>query len=88
MSELVENLFWMLNLRMMSVCVEEYLDLAVCFKCSRFCHIGRSCRERACCYKCGSKHDGDWDCPNCKRRGVTRNNRYHSAIDKRCLVYR
>lgn len=33
------------NLEMTSVSVEERLDLAVCFKCSRFGHIGKSCIE-------------------------------------------
>lgn len=80
---------------MMVYVVEEFSDLAVCYRCSKFGHTGARCTDGKCCNKCGGNHEvrecmerGEWDCPNCKKTGVARRDRQHSASDKRCPVYR
>lgn len=80
---------------MMVYVVEEFADLAVCYRCSKFGHTGARCTEDRCCNRCGGSHEvrectvkDEWDCPNCKKMGVARGDRFHSASDKRCPVYR
>ncbi|KAL1487524.1 hypothetical protein ABEB36_015794 [Hypothenemus hampei] len=63
--------------------------------CSRYGHTARGCTERPVCVDCGGEHQAsscgkreDLDCPNCKRRGLDRTVRSHSARDIRCPVYK
>lgn len=74
------------------VFAEECLEIAVCYRCSRFGHLSKNCKDKECCYKCGGEHEGrdcrrEWDCPNCRRVGVGRESRRHAANDRKCPVY-
>jgi len=82
-------------LDMRVIYVEESTEIGVCFRCSRYGHIGGRCKEPKCCYRCGGEHEGreckkdvEWDCANCKRAGVAAGDRRHMAVDKGCPVYK
>lgn len=68
--------------------VEEYLGLAMCFKCCRFGHITKYCNNKESCHKCAGDHDGreceknERRCVNCWR--VFGKNASHSARDQEC----
>ncbi|XP_018577377.1 uncharacterized protein LOC108915741 [Anoplophora glabripennis] len=68
--------------------VEEYLGLAMCYRCCRFGHIAKHCRAAEVCHRCGGGHDGQncgqstRKCINCyKMFGKVRE---HSAGDSDC----
>lgn len=43
--------------------VREYFDMPQCFKCCKYGHVAKFCREDPQCYKCGGTHEGK----TCKR---------------------
>ncbi|KAJ8912980.1 hypothetical protein NQ315_000037 [Exocentrus adspersus] len=53
--------------------VEEYLGLPICYRCCRFGHVAKYCKEKMVCYKCTGEHDGKGcqsdtrTCANCFR---------------------
>ncbi|KAJ8938280.1 hypothetical protein NQ314_011542 [Rhamnusium bicolor] len=68
--------------------VEEYLGLAMCYRCCRFGHVMKFCKEKDVCHKCAGGHDGrdcnksERKCVNCWRMfGVAAG---HSARDTDC----
>lgn len=72
--------------------VEEHFGVALCFRCHRFGHVAKYCREDPACGKCAGAHDTKecqnegTECINCKRMNKT--DRGHSARDKSCPVYK
>lgn len=74
------------------VFVEEYVDVAMCYKCCRYGHIAKWCKDKAACYDCGGDHQaedcgsGDRGCVNCAR--VTGRKERHGARDPSCPVLR
>lgn len=38
--------------------VEEYLGLAMCYRCCRFGHVTTYCKEKTTCHSCAGEHDG------------------------------
>lgn len=71
--------------------VERELDITRCFKCNRFGHVAKHCRETGeTCPRCGKQHkvreceSAMFDCVNCLRAGLT--DRRHAASDKACPV--
>ena len=73
------------------VYVQEYFNLAVCFKCSGYSHVAKYCSESECCHKCGGQHYGkdceteELKCPNCSKLKLQDLN--HSARSRLCPVY-
>lgn len=71
--------------------VQEYINLAMCYKCCYFGHVAKYCKSDLCCFKCGRNHDSNkcstekLDCPNCKRIGLQE--RMHTAKDRSCPAY-
>lgn len=71
---------------------EEYFGLALCFKCHRFGHVAKYCKEEAACGKCAGAHDTkdcqsrETECVNCRR--MNRAERNHSPRDIGCPVYK
>lgn len=73
--------------------VEEYVSLALCFKCCLYGHVSKYCKvEKSVCYKCAGEHDGKdcksdkIECANCKRVG--REPRDHVARSQECPIMR
>lgn len=73
------------------VYVQEYFNLAVCFKCCGYGHVAKYCSDNECCHKCGSQHPSknceveELKCPNCSKLKLQDLN--HSARSKICPVY-
>lgn len=73
------------------VYVQEYFNLAICFKCSGYSHVAKYCTEKECCHKCGGQHFGkdceteELKCPNCSKLKLQDLN--HSARSRHCPVY-
>ncbi|KAJ8945529.1 hypothetical protein NQ318_020374 [Aromia moschata] len=71
---------------------EEYLGLAMCYKCCRFGHIAKYCREDDVCYKCGRGHDArecgerNERCVNCLR--MFGKPGQHNARDASCPAFK
>ena len=76
---------------LMRVFIEEYINLAMCFKCSYFDHVRKYCTQKECCYKCAGEHESigckeeNFKCPDCIK--IKYKNFYHSARDIICPVY-
>ncbi|KAJ8945526.1 hypothetical protein NQ318_020371, partial [Aromia moschata] len=70
----------------------EYLGLAMCFRCCRFGHIAKYCRENDICYRCGKGHDSrecretGERCINCLRMFGKAGE--HNARDTTCPAFR
>lgn len=77
---------------LLTVHVQEHLNLAQCFKCCGFGHVSKYCSQEECCFKCGGKHSGincieALNCPNCTKMKIA--NRNHSARDQNnCEIYK
>lgn len=75
------------------VYVQEYFNLAICFKCSGFGHISKYCSENERCHKCGGEHHAKdckvehFKCPNCIKVKSGSGDINHSARSKSCPVY-
>ena len=80
-----------LTFDMCPVYVNEYTNVALCFKCCLFGHVAKHCTSSECCHKCGGAHNFTnctttvYDCPNCKRSNLTPRN--HTARDTTCPVH-
>lgn len=65
-----------------------------CYRCCRFGHRARQCRERMCCARCGGEHlivsckETTTDCPSCRRAGRPKEERSHTAAWKECPAFR
>lgn len=78
---------------MMVLYVNEIVDVAICFRCAKFGHIAKYCKEQhETCHKCGGAHEGKecpeeakLNCPNCRTKGLEP--REHTARDRNCPVY-
>ena len=76
----------------MSVYIQEYLPLSICFKCCGFGHVAKYCQKKDCCHKCGGEYsakdckEGALVCPNCKQMGY--NQLSHSARDRNCPIFK
>lgn len=82
------------NFDMMKVYVQEHVNLALCFKCCGFGHVGKYCKERLCCHKCGEYEHSGSDCQsirlkciNCIKMKYKAEESQHSARDINCPVY-
>lgn len=70
--------------------IQEYINLAICFKCCSFGHVAKYCKGELCCHKCGNSHEpqqcpNTLDCPNRKKSNFS--DRSHSARDKNCPAF-
>lgn len=72
--------------------IQEYTNVAMCFKCCLFGHVAKYCKSDVeCCHKCGGNHKATectistLDCPNCKRSNLA--DRNHSARNPSCPMY-
>lgn len=81
-----------LSLDLTKAYIQEYTNLAMCFKCCYFGHVARYCKGEPCCCKCGNKHESNkcpenspLNCPNCKRLNLQE--RRHSARDPKCPAF-
>lgn len=76
---------------LLTVHVQEHINLAQCFRCAGFNHVAKYCTQEECCHKCGGKHKPDQcsedkaKCPNCVKMKYVETN--HSARDYDCPVY-
>lgn len=77
---------------LVSLGVEEFLDVSTCYKCCRQGHVAKYCKQEAACSKCGGKHEGkdcdesqELNCINYERVGL--NERRHGAFDRMCPVH-
>lgn len=77
-----------------TIYVNEATQLALCFRCCRYGHVAKHCKETTpSCYKCGDGHDGNtcdkdldkYNCTNCERLRLTP--RRHQARDTNCPIY-
>lgn len=79
------------NFDMEKLHIEEYMGLAMCFRCCRFGHIAKYCKDEPACGRCGGAHetiicDGvKKECVNCKRMNKEKID--HEARDRRCPVF-
>ena len=78
---------------LVTVYVQEHINLAMCFKCSGFDHVAKYCTQQECCYKCSGEHSSvnctekDLKCINCIKMKFENVN--HSARDtNNCPVYK
>ena len=77
---------------LLTVYVQEHINLALCFKCCGFGHVAKHCSEKECCHKCGKDHKGteckeeNYKCPNCTKLKLEELK--HSARDQDCPVYK
>lgn len=71
--------------------IEEHTSLAICFRCARYGHVAKYCKDVPACTECAGEHEGntctktDKTCVNCKRVGNS--NQHHSARDPKCPTY-
>lgn len=79
-----------LNVGMLSLRVEEYVDVLQCRKCCRYGHVFRNCKAETVCYNCGEEHEGKNcknetpKCVNCCRAG--QQEVAHRATDRSCPI--
>ena len=80
------------NLDLTKAYVQEYYNIAMCYKCGLFGHVSKYCKGEVCCLKCGGKHESNQcpintqlNCPNCKRWNLK--DRAHTARDLKCPAY-
>lgn len=79
---------------LVTVYVQEHVNVAICYRCSRFDHVAKYCTEEKCCHKCGGRHFGKdceivfekFKCPNCEKMKYPDLN--HSARDTNCPVFK
>lgn len=71
--------------------VEEHIRPPMCFRCCKYGHLGKNCKEeKEVCYVCAGEHEGRGckeervACINCKRDGYERIR--HTAKDRECPV--
>lgn len=50
-----------LTIDLITVYVEEHLDVTICYKCCRYGHVLKNCLKEVVCGKCGGKH-GEREC--------------------------
>lgn len=81
-----------INFDLTRVYVQEYYNVAMCYKCCLFGHVAKYCKSALSCHKCGGTHEANLcpentplDCPNCKRLNLR--NRIHSARDPKCPAF-
>lgn len=73
------------------VYVQEYTNVALCFKCCLFGHVSKYCTAKECCYKCGEAHNVTEctatvnNCPNCSKLKLS--DRNHTARNPNCPVF-
>lgn len=73
------------------VYVQEYTNVAFCFRCCLFGHVSKYCTGKECCYKCGEAHNVTKceatvnNCPSCSKLKL--DNRNHTARDPNCPVF-
>ncbi|CAH1107367.1 unnamed protein product [Psylliodes chrysocephalus] len=77
-----------------TIYINEATQLALYFRCCRYGHVSKHCREKtATCYKCGDGHDGNtcnkdtdkYNCVTCERLRLIP--RRHQARDINCPIY-
>ena len=74
-----------INVRYLRVKVERYIPNPLrCFKCQKFGHSTRFCKNEAVCHRCGGKHSEE-SCNNAAK--CTNCSGPHSASSKECPVW-
>ncbi|CAH1107400.1 unnamed protein product [Psylliodes chrysocephalus] len=75
-----------------TIYINEATQVALCFRCCRYGHVSKYCRETTpTCYKCGDGHDGNacdkdnYNCINCERLRLQP--RGHQARDPNFPIY-
>lgn len=81
-----------INFDLVATYVQEYLPLAMCFKCCGFGHVAKYCVKEDICFKCSKKHSSktceetEYQCVNCCLMRYTETK--HNARDWDCPVYK
>lgn len=81
-----------INFDLVATYVQEYLPLAMCFKCCGFGHVAKYCVKEDICFKCSKKHSAktceetEYQCVNCFLMRYTETK--HNARDWDCPVYK
>lgn len=79
------------HIDLVSIYVEEEVQIVKCYKCCGYGHISKHCKDKECCPQCGGEHRKTeclaetMDCPNCKRLNLEP--REHSADDHNCPAH-
>lgn len=77
---------------LLTVYVQEHINLAMCFKCCGFGHVSKYCQGDETCYKCAGTHSAkeckvtEYKCPNCQKLKLSNLN--HTARDHQCPVFK
>lgn len=80
-----------INFDLVTVYVQEYLPITMCFKCCGFGHVAKYCKKKESCHKCSGEHPGkdcqenNLKCPNCTQMGYADTS--HSARSTYCQAY-
>jgi len=80
------------NFDLIATYVQEYHQLALCFKCCGYGHVSKYCKWDDVCYKCSGKHSAkecettNFRCINCTQMGYKEVS--HTARDKECPIYK
>lgn len=77
--------------------IYDFVNVIRCYKCLRFNHFAKDCKNNSTCYKCGSEHDSatcnatEKKCINCieavKKYNINIENK-HEAYDINCPCYK
>lgn len=76
---------------LLSVRTEEYLDVPICYKCSRMGHKAARCEEEARCFRCAGRHEAkdcqsrELKCPACTEGGKAKTD--HTARSLACPYF-